>query len=186
MKVERIMKRPVIASLLIICSLCAVAQKSERDYSTLKSLSWGIGMPVECVDLPGAGVTLRVGYDCAYPINDRFAMGFYLSGGGGLWSEFRRVYDEDNEHIMFRLTVGVMMAVGDLKNRPFVLGCAPATGFGLYDMDLVLPLEIRFGRYITDRWYIMGEVCYGISLADETACIEPAIRVGYNFGRKKK
>ena len=59
-------------------------------------------------------------------------------------------------------------------------------GFGLYDMDMVLPVEVRFGRYITDRWYIMGELTYHFSLAGETACLEPAIRVGCNFGRKIK
>jgi hypothetical protein len=32
----------------------------------------------------------------------------------------------------------------------------------------------------------MGELTYNISLAKETACIEPAINVGYNFGRKIK
>ena len=53
-------------------------------------------------------------------------------------------------------------------------------------MDMVLPVEVRFGKFITDRWYIMGELTYHLSLANETACIEPAIRVGYNFGRKIK
>lgn len=53
-------------------------------------------------------------------------------------------------------------------------------------MDMALPVEIRFGKYITDRWYIMGELTYHVSLAKETATLEPAIRVGYNFGRKVK
>ena len=63
---------------------------------------------------------------------------------------------------------------------------APFTGFGLYDMDMVLPVEVRFGKYFTDRWYVMGELTYHVSLADETATLEPAIRFGYNFGRKVK
>ena len=78
------------------------------------------------------------------------------------------------------------MQIGDLTNKPYLLGVAPATGLGFYDMDLVLPIDVRFGKYITDRWYIMGELTYHISLADETATIEPAIRVGYNFGKKIK
>lgn len=53
-------------------------------------------------------------------------------------------------------------------------------------MDMALPVEIRFGKYITDRWYIMGELTYHVSLAKETATLEPAIRFGYNFGRKQK
>ena len=38
--------------------------------------------------------------------------------------------------------------------------------------------------YLTDRWYMFGELTYHASLASETATIEPAIRVGYNFGCK--
>jgi hypothetical protein len=79
-----------------------------------------------------------------------------------------------------------MMQIGDLQNKPYLLGVAPFTGFGLYDNDMVLPVEVRFGRYITDRWYIMGELTYHVSLAAETATLEPAIRVGYNFGRKQR
>lgn len=54
------------------------------------------------------------------------------------------------------------------------------------DMDLVLPIEVRFGRVFSNNWYVMGELSYGISLAKETRCIEPSIRVGYNFGNKSK
>ena len=181
------MRKIVIIGCLLALSLGLYAQeKASRDYTTLKGLSWGIGVPIECVDLPGAGLTVNIGYDCAYPVNDKFAMGFYIQAGGGFWSEFKHRYDDDNEHIAFRFSAGLMMAIGDLKNRPYLLGVAPFTGFGLYDMDQVLPVEVRFGKYITDRWYIMGELTYHVSLADETACIEPAIRVGYNFGRKIK
>ena len=70
------------------------------------------------------------------------------------------------------------------QNKPWLVGVAPCTGFGLYDLDMVLPVEVRFGKFITDRWYILGELTYHASLANETATIEPAIRVGYNFGRK--
>lgn len=171
-------------AVLILSSLCCQAQ--ERDYTTLKGLSWGDGFPVECKDLPGLGGSFNVGYDCAYPVNDHFAMGFYLTAGGGYWSEFKKYSAVDHTHITFRLTAGLMMQIGDLNHRPYLLGIAPCTGFGLYDMDMVLPLEVRFGRYVSDRWYIMGELTYHLSLAAETACFEPAIRVGYNFGRKIK
>jgi hypothetical protein len=53
-------------------------------------------------------------------------------------------------------------------------------------MDVVLPVGVRFGRVLKRNWYLMGELTYHVSLAGETACIEPAIRVGYNFGRKIK
>jgi len=156
----------------------------ERDYTTLKALSWGIGLPIECRDLPGMGLSANIGYDCAYPVNDRFGMGFYLTGGGGFWGEFKQYSAVDHFHVTFRLTAGLMMTIGDLKNKPWLLGVAPCTGFGLYDADMVLPVEIRFGKYITDRWYLMGGLTYHVSLAGETSTIEPAIRVGYNFGRK--
>ena len=178
------MKRSFISILIVIVGLTAYAQ--ERDYNTLKGLSFGIGVPFELRDLPGMGTTFNIGYDCAYPINDRFALGFYLTGGGGFWQEFANYSNIDKAHVVFRLTAGLMMQIGDLQNKPWLVGVAPCTGFGLYDVDMVLPVEVRFGRYLTDRWYIFGELTYHASLAAETACLEPAIRVGYNFGRKVK
>lgn len=109
-----------------------------------------------------------------------------LAASGGFWGEFVKYSDIDHYHVVFRLTAGLQMAFGDLKNRPWLIGVAPFTGFGLYDMDMVLPVEVRFGKYFTDRWYVMGELTYHVSLADETATLEPAIRFGYNFGRKVK
>lgn len=179
------MKRHIATMIVLMLSISAFAQsKAERDYTTLKGLSFGIGIPFECRDLPGAGLTLNIGYDKTYPINNHFAMGFYLTGGGGFWGEYKKDGEDDYLHGVFRLTAGVMMQIGNQNNKPYLLGIAPCTGFGLYDLDLVLPVEVRFGKYITDRWYVMGELTYHASLADETVCIEPAIRIGYNFGRK--
>ena len=74
------MRKSILVAVLAICSLAAYA---ERDFNMLKGLSFGVGLPFEFRDLPGAGMTFNIGYDCAYPINDHFAMGFYLTGGGG-------------------------------------------------------------------------------------------------------
>lgn len=181
------MKKNLILIIALAAGSIAFAQKQPtRDYNTLHGFSWGLGVPFEMRDLPGAGITLNLGYDRTYPIQDNFAMGFYITGGGGLWSEYKRYSNVDNNHFTFRLTAGLMMAIGDNDKRPFLIGVAPCTGLGLYDTDIVLPLELRFGRYITDRWYIMGEITYHYSLSRETSTIEPAIRVGYNFGRKIK
>ena len=68
----------------------------------------------------------------------------------------------------------------------FLIGVCPGTGMGFVDMDLFLPVEVKFGRFITDRWYIMGQFAYRISLAAETVCFEPTIRVGYNVGHKPR
>ena len=53
-------------------------------------------------------------------------------------------------------------------------------------MALILPWEIRFGRFVSEHWYVVAELTYGHSLAHETVYIEPFVRVGYNFGRKSK
>lgn len=179
------MKKHICLLSFVLC-LVSLSAHAERDYKTLKGLSFGAGIPIEMRDLPGAGMTFNIGYDCAYKVQDNFYMGFYLTGGGGFWGEFKKYSDVDHFHPVFRLTAGLMMQIGDPENRPWMVGVAPCTGFGLYDMDMVLPVEVRFGKYITDRWYIMGELTYHASLAKETACLEPSIRVGYNFGRKKR
>ena len=174
-------------AVFLLSTLCC--QAKERDYNTLKGLSFGVGLPFECRDLPGAGMTFNIGYDCLFPLstlNSPLYLGFYLTGGGGFWGEYKKYSDVDHFHPVFRLTAGLMMQIGDPQNKPWLVGVAPCTGFGLYDMDMVLPVEVRFGKFITDRWYIMGELTYHASLAGETATIEPAIRVGYNFGRKIK
>lgn len=180
------MRKSIILIIALMISAMTFAQKADRDYTTLKGFSFGAGLPIEMRDLPGAGMTFNLGYDCAYPINDKFAMGFYLTGGGGFWAEFKQYSTVDHYHPVFRLTAGLQMAFGDIQDKPWLIGVAPLTGFGLYDVDMVLPLEVRFGKYITDRWYLMGELTYHYSLAGETATLEPAIRVGYNFGRKQK
>lgn len=182
------MRKSIILVIALIVSTITFAQEEQqaRDYTVLKGLSFGVGLPIECRDLPGMGVTANIGFDRTWRVKDNFGLGFYLTAGGGLWSEFQRYSDVDNEHVVFRLAAGLMMQIGDLKNKPFLLGVAPGTGFGLYDLDVVLPVEVRFGKYITDRWYLMGELTYHVTLADETACIEPAIRAGYNFGNKPK
>ena len=181
------MKKIIIAALALMVSAMTFAQEQPaRDYQTLKGLSFGLGLPVECRDLPGMGTTVNIGYDCAYRVKDDFYMGFYLTGGGGFWGEFKQYSKVDHTHVTFRLTAGLMMQIGDPTNKPWLVGVAPFTGFGLYDVDMVLPVEVRFGKFLTDRWYIMGELTYHVSLAAETACLEPAVRVGYNFGRKVK
>ena len=78
------MKKYILVAVLAICSMTAFA---ERDYNRLKGLSFGVGLPFECRDLPGAGVTANIGYDCAYRLTEHLAMGFYLTGGGGFWGE---------------------------------------------------------------------------------------------------
>ena len=77
------MKKSIIIAVTLLVSAMTFAQKAECDYNVLKGLSWGLGLPIEMRDLPGMGEALNIGYDCAYPVNDRFALGFYLTGGFG-------------------------------------------------------------------------------------------------------
>ena len=185
---RRIYRISLVLALLVLLpsffQFSSFISAQERDFTTIKGLTFGIGLPFECCDLPGAGLTANIGYDATWRLNDNLALGFYLTGGGGFWGEFKKYSDTDHFHAVFRLTAGLLMQIGDPQNKPWLVGVAPCTGFGLYDLDMVLPVEIRFGKFITDRWYILGELTYHASLANETATIEPAIRVGYNFGRK--
>jgi hypothetical protein len=174
------MKKIFLFAIALIISAQTFAQ-----HNGLKGLNVGVGVPFECYDLKAAGADLHIGFDRAYPISDQFALGFYLSGGGGVLGAFHPYNEYDRVYSMIKLSAGLMMEIGDLDDKPFLLGVSPCLGVGLLDMDLVLPIEIRFGR-VLNNWYVMGELTYGCSLAHETVGFEPCIRVGYNFGNKKK
>lgn len=180
------MKKIIILALVIICCTVAFAQNSKSGLPGLKGMNVGVGIPVECYDIKAAGFNLHLGGDFTYPISDKFAMGFYISGGGGFLGTFKPYNEYDKFSPVIKLSAGLLMEFGDLNDRPFIVGVGPCAGLGYVDMDLVLPLEFRFGRHLSNSWYIMGELVYGVSLAKETRCFEPAIRVGYNFGHKAK
>ncbi|MBQ9440046.1 MAG: hypothetical protein IJU35_05615 [Paludibacteraceae bacterium] len=186
------MKKTIIFVLAFLCSSITFAQNTElpkSDREWLVGLDFGTGVPIEFHDIKAAGMSLHIGFDFARPINDRYALGFYISGGGGFVGELKPddKYDKSDRFSgTLKFSAGVMMEIGELKNQPFLLGISPCAGFGLVDMDLILPVELRFGRMLANNWYIMGEITYGISLANETMSIEPTIRVGYNFGHKER
>lgn len=180
------MKKIIILALVIICCTVAFAQNSKSGLPGLKGMNVGVGIPVECYDIKAAGFNLHLGGDFTYPISDKFAMGFYISGGGGFLGTFKPYNEYDIFSPVIKLSAGLLMEFGDLNDRPFIVGVGPCAGLGYVDMDLVLPLEFRFGRHLSNNWYIMGGLVYGVSLAKETRCFEPAIRVGYNFGHKAK
>lgn len=180
------MKKIIILALVIICCTVAFAQNSKSGLPGLKGMNVGVGIPVECYDIKAAGFNLHLGGDFTYPISDKFAMGFYISGDGGFLGTFKPYNEYDKFSPVIKLSAGLLMEFGDLNDRPFIVGVGPCAGLGYVDMDLVLPLEFRFGRHLSNNWYIMGELVYGVSLAKETRCFEPAIRVGYNFGHKAK
>lgn len=184
------MKKTILVTIISICSIVSFSQNTETSakslYPWLKGMHVGVGVPMEYCDLNAAGVSLQLGYDFACPVSDKFAMGFYISAGGGFLGEFHPQYKDDMFFSMIKLSAGLMMEIGDLTKQPFLLGIGPGAGLGFLDMDLVLPVEIRFGRKFSNNWYIMGEISYGYSLAKETMGFTPTICVGYNFGRKAK
>ena len=159
------MKKSILIALALVFSAVASAQNEGR---VLKGMSIGVGVPIEFRDLKAAGANLHIGYDCAF------------LGAFKPYNEYDRFYS------MFKLSAGLLMEIGDLDERPYLVGVGPCTGIGFLDMDMILPIEFRFGRFISKNWYVMGEVVYGYSLAGETASIEPSIRVGYNFGQRRK
>lgn len=142
------------------------------------------------------GSEIKIGVDCAYRIADRFALGFYVAiGGGPVFS--KRVWASDNfvdpNGIKpgFDLRAGVLMLVGDLAEKPFIIGVAPCTGFGMFNPNIYLPVEARFGRELGKGFYLTGNLTVGVPLAyhDGTESyyfIEPAVSIGYNFGPRKR
>lgn len=150
----------------------------------------------------GIGADFQLGFDFAYPIKDNFALGFYISAGAGFaeiysWNNY--VLYNYNEYyrsfyyrsFVYKLSTGLLMEFGDLKDKPFVLGISPCLGFGTWEWQWrihMIPIELRFGRVFSNNWYVMGECVLnaaGFEFGDYALYIEPSIRVGYNFGNKK-
>ena len=179
------MKKIIILVVVFINSAVVFAQ-SVSESSLLKGMNVGVGIPVECHDLKAAGSNLHLGFDYTGHVSDNFALGFYLSAGGGFLGAFKPYNEYDKFYGVFKLSAGLLMEFGDMNNKPYILGIAPCTGIGYVDMDLVLPVEVRFGRLFSNNWYVMGGFSYGISLAKETRSFEPSIHIGYNFGHKAK
>lgn len=197
------MKKTLILLILLTISVVSFGQNDSIAVARpwMSGLNIGFGVPAEFKDLYAAGVNGHVGYDFAYPLSDKFAIGFYTGIGGGFlketepygafneggeYGEFGEDNGYDSFYYMFKFSAGLLMEIGDLHKSPFVLGVSPCTGLGFLDMDLFLPVELRLGHVFNRHWYIMTDIVYGVSLAEETMFIEPSIRVGYNFGHKPR
>ena len=176
-----IIRKLIMIFIMLIFSVPAFAQS--HDLPKLRGMNGGLGIPFEIQDLEAAGLNVNLSFDYAQPISDNFALGFYIGLGGGFMGAIHPYSKYDRFYYPFKFSAGVLMEVGELRQRPFLFGVGPCTGLGYVDMDLILPWEIRFGRFVSERWYVMVELTYGVSLAHETVYIEPSVRVGYNFGR---
>ncbi|MBR4985897.1 MAG: hypothetical protein IKY83_09175 [Proteobacteria bacterium] len=189
------MKRAILIILLfcipvIAFSTPAFAQaedaEAQKDRPWLVGVNGGLSLSAEIDDLEAIGMGVHVGFDFAYPLSETFALGFYLSLGGGFMGAIHPYSEYDRFYYPFKFSAGILVEIGELRQRPFLFGAGPCAGLGFVDMDLVLPWEIRFGRFVSEHVYIMADLTYGYSLAHETVYLEPTIRVGYNFGHKKK
>lgn len=177
------MKRIIALTIVLIYSVITFAQSNGS--TGIKGMNIGVGVPIEFRDLKAAGTNIHLGFDCSYPVNDNFALGFYISAKGGFLGSFKPYNKYDKFYSMFGFSAGLLMEFGELNNQPFILGLCPGAGLGFLDMDLVLPMEFRFGRAFSNNWYVLGGLAYNVSLAKETLSLEPSIHIGYNFGHKK-
>lgn len=180
------MKKIIFTTILILSCIISNAQDRPHERTRLSGFNAGIGIPVEWLDLEAVGLKCQLGYDFAHPVKDNLAIGFYLGADYGFLEAIHPYSKYDKRYSNFHLSAGLLMEIGDLTKRPFLLGISPCLGLGFVDMDLILPIELRFGRFVSKNWYVMGEVSYGLSLAKETVSLQPAIRVGYNIPHKTR
>ena len=144
----------------------------------LYGVNLGLGLPIESSRIcSGAGLDFQAGFDFAYPLRSNFAIGCYASIGGGFTGGSGGSYTYTGG--MFKFSAGLLMEIGDLNYRPFIVGFSPCIGYGISHAVSYVPIELRFGRFISDNWYMMGDLVLGFG---EGFCFEPTFRVGYKFG----
>lgn len=142
----------------------------------------------------GIGGNVKFGVDFAYPVSDRFGIGFYTAIGGGIMCYIpkEKVFDNDLRWT-FDLKFGLLMLMGDVNERPFILGLAPCTGFMKISSIsyseapdfMCVPLEIRLGRVIKEHLYVTGNIMAGIPVKGKFI-LEPGFSIGYHFGNRLK
>lgn len=143
----------------------------------------GLGLPMEFGNFgAGAGLDFQGGVDFAYPLKDNFAIGFHFGIGGG-FTGGPSYYGSSAGYFggAFKFSTGLLMEIGDLEDRPFLLGICPGIGYGYTYASAYVPFELRFGRMFSNNMYITGEIVVGAPIKG-SIYIEPAVRVGYNFG----
>lgn len=126
-------------------------------------------------------LNLDFGLDFAYPVADKFAIGFYtkLGSGFGVGAEY-------GIGGSFDFKFGLLMLAGNVNERPFIIGLSPCIGFGTVAFEeYYLPFELRFGRVLPKHFYITGNINFGVPLSD-CSIVEPSITLGYHFGDKIK
>jgi len=116
----------------------------------------------------------RIGADAAWSVSDNFAVGFYFNGGPNL-----NLFDDFFPS--FDAKIGLLMLAGDLDRQPFIIGFSPCAGMGANDWWLYLPFELRFGRVLSKRFYITGNLNFGIPI--ERFMFETSVSLGWRLGK---
>lgn len=179
----------------------AESESGEKSKKMLVGLSFGAGVPIaqwyrkydkNLYDGYSFGIDGQISLDLAFPTSRKFAMGFYIAGGGGL--AFRNQYTESdgnkhkyaNNELNYKATAGLLMVMGDFTNKgAFLLGLGAGYGqVGNRFMDPIIPVEARFGGVFKNGFYFSIDAA--ISPMNLTPYndfyVEPSIRFGYNFG----
>ena len=140
-------------------------------------------------DYFGIGISPKLGMDFAWPVSDKFALGFYMNAGPNFtWNDAWRVgyYGSSyatHYNIGYDVKIGLLMLAGDINNRPFIIGLAPCTGFKMTTDQTYLPLELRFGKVLGKGFYVTGNLNMGIPI-DGSFMIEPGIALGWRLGKQ--
>lgn len=122
-----------------------------------------------------------IGFDFAYPVSDKFALGLYLN-----MALLGNVISDPVNGLPYQVNAGLLMLAGDLTNRPFIIGIIPGTGF-FYPGEALgygyIPIGVRFGRELNKKVYMSANLNYGMNIADgpSEATYGFSLSVGYHF-----
>lgn len=176
-------------------------ESAENNRKMLLGLSLGAGVPIaqwyryygqEQRDGESFGADIQASFDFAYPISQKFAMGLYAAGGGGLTfiNELSKISGEKNMHSdnksIMKATAGILMVMGDFANKgAFLLGFgAGFANTGWHAIGDIIPIEVRLGGVCKNGFYFdvdLNMSPFYVTPYDDFY-IEPAVRFGYNFG----
>lgn len=148
----------------------------------------GVGLPAGNMYAKGTIMgNARFGMDWAWSTSDKFAIGFYLSLGGGYGKAARwkhnythngygyesYYYLSENPSFNVNLNVGLLMLFGNLHKNPFMVGISPLTGIAYYNElgPMSSGIELRMGCLLGKRFYLTGYCKYN-------GLIEPGINLG--------
>lgn len=186
----------ILTALIAVQAWAGGAYRKDGGQNRFLGLSITASAPVSLYSNPdyraqGFGAEALIGVDYAHRVTDRFSLGFYtMIGGGPVFS--RRIYADDNSvdwNSMkpgINLKAGLLMMVGNVDDKPYIIGIAPCTGFCFCNPSIYLPAEVRFGRQLTKGLYLTGNMAIGVPLGyndgtEHSLIFEPSLTLGFKF-----